>query len=171
MVLPESCRGVDFVVLVFVAKGLVLFAACFDNLITMFRYVVCYMRIEELRELLAWEKKKKKRRKYGNKPVVLENGQRYDSTGEYEYETAVLVPLRNAGKIKFKRQVRMPIIVNGVKICIYIADWRVQFLNEKGAVERTEFWDFKGVETEVFRIKAKLVKALYGIDIILKRSK
>lgn len=170
MVLPESRRGVDTVVLVFVAKSLVLSAACFDNLIIMFRYVVCYMRIEELKELLAWEKKNKKRSKYKNKPVV-ENGKRYDSTGEYDYEMAVLVPLRNAGKIKFERQVRMPIIVNNIKICTYVADWRVQFLNEKGAVERTEFWDFKGCETKIFKLKAKLVKAVYGLDIILKRSK
>lgn len=127
--------------------------------------------IEQIKKLIEWEKKKNKRApKYGNKAINID-GKRYDSTGEYEYEMSVLVPLRNAGKIKFERQVRMPIVVNNVKICTYVADWRVQFLNEKGAVERTEFWDFKGYETEVFKLKAKLIKAVYGIDIILKRSK
>jgi hypothetical protein len=50
--------------------------------------------------------------------------------------------------------------VNGVKIGKYIADFSY-FENGKFIVE-----DVKGVKTAVYRLKKKLVKALYGFDIL-----
>lgn len=50
--------------------------------------------------------------------------------------------------------------VNGQKIGKYIADFSY-YENGKHIVE-----DVKGVKTPVYRLKKKLVKALYGIDIL-----
>ena len=56
-------------------------------------------------------------------------------------------------------QPRFPLIVNGEKIGSYVAD----FLYWQHGTWVTE--DVKGVRTSTYRIKAKLLKALYGITI------
>lgn len=53
-----------------------------------------------------------------------------------------------------------PLIVNGKKICKYEADF--QYL-EKG---KTVVEDVKGFRTAVYRLKKKLMKAVYNIDIL-----
>lgn len=58
-------------------------------------------------------------------------------------------------------QFRMPLNVNGQKIADYVADFRVTF-----ADKHVEIWDAKGMRTDVYKLKRKLVKALYGIDIV-----
>lgn len=58
-------------------------------------------------------------------------------------------------------QPRLPLVVNGVKIGTYVADFR--YLDHGHG--KTIWEDVKGVETPVFRIKRKLVKALHGIDV------
>ena len=56
-------------------------------------------------------------------------------------------------------QPRYPLTVNGLNIGTYVADFHyVQ--NGVGVVE-----DVKGVRTSTYRLKAKLMKALYGITI------
>lgn len=52
--------------------------------------------------------------------------------------------------------------INGIKICIYKADFQY-FDKQKDAIV-TE--DCKGFKTPVYRLKKKLMKALYGIDIL-----
>lgn len=52
-----------------------------------------------------------------------------------------------------------PIVINGVKIGKYIADFRY-IENGEQIVE-----DCKGVKTPVYRLKCKMVKALYGVTI------
>lgn len=58
-------------------------------------------------------------------------------------------------------QVPFQVILNGKKICKYIADFKVEY-----ADGRTEIVDVKGVRTDVYRLKKKLVEAQYGIEII-----
>lgn len=58
-------------------------------------------------------------------------------------------------------QPRFPIIVAGKKICVYIADFRYRFTRSGELI--TE--DVKGVRTPVYRIKKKLVEAIYKITI------
>lgn len=58
-------------------------------------------------------------------------------------------------------QYRMPLIVNDVKIGDYYADFRVHY-----ADGRIEIQDTKGVQTDVYKLKKKLVKAIYGVDIV-----
>lgn len=70
--------------------------------------------------------------------------------------------LERAGQITDLRlQPRFPLRVNDVLIATYVGDFHYQ---EKGqwVVE-----DTKGVQTPVFKLKAKLFKALYGREIVL----
>jgi len=52
------------------------------------------------------------------------------------------------------------LVVNGVHICTYEADF-VYLENGKRIVE-----DVKGMKTAVYRLKKKLMKALFDIDIL-----
>lgn len=68
--------------------------------------------------------------------------------------------LRDAGEISsLVLQPKFPIQINDVKICTYIADFEYE-KDGKTVVE-----DSKGVLTPIYRIKKKLVKALYGVEI------
>jgi hypothetical protein len=62
--------------------------------------------------------------------------------------------------ISFERQVPFQIILNGVKICKYMADFKVIFGDG-----HIEIIDVKGVRTQTYRLKKKLVEAQYGIVI------
>ena len=65
--------------------------------------------------------------------------------------------LERAGEIThLRRQPAFPIVVNGVKVCTYEAD----FAYCEDGSEVIE--DVKGVATPVFRIKAKLMRAVWG---------
>lgn len=59
-------------------------------------------------------------------------------------------------------QPRFPLVVNGVKIGDYIADFRYRNCTTGAVIVE----DVKGVRTPVYRLKRKLVKALYDIDIL-----
>ena len=60
-------------------------------------------------------------------------------------------------------QPKFPISVNGYKICTYIADFRYKLSG------RTVVEDVKGMQTPVFKIKAKLLKAVHNVDIFLTK--
>ena len=53
-------------------------------------------------------------------------------------------------------QVKYPLVVNGQKVCTYIADFT--YKDQQG---RTIVEDSKGMKTPVYRIKAKLFAACY----------
>ncbi len=53
-------------------------------------------------------------------------------------------------------QPRFPIIVDGKKICTYVADFSYQDSNLRHVIE-----DVKGMKTPVYNLKAKLFHALY----------
>jgi hypothetical protein len=99
--------------------------------------------------------------KYRNKRTVID-GVSFDSKAEAN-RWLNLKLLERAGEItRLERQVRFPLVVDGVKVCSYIADFSY-FTKEKRVVE-----DVKSPATAslpVFKIKSKLVKALYGIDV------
>lgn len=69
--------------------------------------------------------------------------------------------MQDAGEVKnLRRQVDYPIVVNGVKICKYVAD----FVYEQNGRQVVE--DSKGYRTREYRLKKKLMKAVYGIEIV-----
>jgi hypothetical protein len=96
------------------------------------------------------------RPKYGNRRA---NG--FDSQREARRHQDLLL-LEHAGKIRhLTRQVKFDIFVNGAKVCAYTADF-TYFDNETNehVVE-----DAKGYATTVYRLKKKLMKAVFDITI------
>lgn len=68
--------------------------------------------------------------------------------------------LEKAKQISFLRtQVRYPIKVNGTLVCTYIADF--VYVGDREIVE-----DCKGLRLPLYQLKKKLMKAVYGIDIL-----
>lgn len=59
-----------------------------------------------------------------------------------------------------QEQVKYPIVWNGVKVCTYIADFKYQE-GDKEVIE-----DVKGMITAIYRLKKKLMKACYNIEIL-----
>ena len=94
------------------------------------------------------------KRKYRNEPT-----EGFDSKAEYRrYQELML--LEAAGRIAaLQRQPKYPIGINGVHICTYVGDFRYV---EHGSVIVE---DVKGVRTPAYKIKRKLMKAVYGIDV------
>lgn len=99
--------------------------------------------------------------KYRAQPVVID-GVRFASKAEgRRYEELKL--LVSSGRIhSLELQPKYPIKIEDVKICSYVAD----FLYFDCAKNWWVTEDVKGVKTPVYRLKKKLVKALYGIDIL-----
>lgn len=103
--------------------------------------------------------------KYNNVKCTYK-GFKFDSIGERDrYKQLELLQMANE-IYDLKTQVKFPIIVNDVKICSYIADFTYRTLNAEFIVE-----DFKGVQTSIFKLKKKLMKAVYGIDVLLTFKK
>ena len=74
----------------------------------------------------------------------------------------MLLLLQKAGKIKdLSRQVSYRLDVNEQKICTYIAD----FLYHDVDLDRLVVEDVKGVRTPEYKLKRKLMLAIYGIEI------
>jgi hypothetical protein len=107
------------------------------------------------------------RSKYGAKKTVVD-GITFDSMAEAARYGALRI-VQAAGLIKDLRlQVPYVIVVNGKKICRYVADF-VYIENGKEVVE-----DVKGMKTPVYNLKKKLMEAVFGVVILetgLKKRK
>jgi len=96
--------------------------------------------------------------KYGAKRTIVD-GIVFDSKREAARYVALRTLLR-AGKISgLQLQPKYDLTVNGVKLGKYIADFMYV---ENGSVIVE---DSKGFKTPVYRLKKKLLKALYGVEI------
>jgi hypothetical protein len=96
--------------------------------------------------------------KYHNKKTTLD-GHKFDSIAESERYWELKM-LEKAGKIKnLELQKRFPIEHNGVKICSYVAD----FVYDEDGIQVVE--DKKGFKTAIYRLKQKLMKAFYNVEI------
>jgi hypothetical protein len=109
-----------------------------------------------------------RRAKYGNRKVTTPDGLTFDSQREHG-EWVKLEALARKGVIQeLQRQVPFDLVVNGIKVCRYVADF--VWMEVHGAHE-SEQWrvvaDAKGYITAEFKLKAKLFKALHGCDIRL----
>lgn len=98
-----------------------------------------------------------RRAKYGNKRVTVD-GITFDSVAESR-RWCELKLLERAGEIRnLERQLRIPLNVNGVKICTLVID-AAYFEGQKRVFE-----DVKSRHTRtlaVWRLKSKLLKAIY----------
>jgi len=99
--------------------------------------------------------------KYKNKKTVVD-GITFDSKKEAR-RYGELKLLEKAGEIRgLKLQPKLPIEVNGQKVCTYIGDF--EYIDtSKDQVVIIE--DVKGRKTPMYNLKKKLVKAVYGIEI------
>ena len=111
--------------------------------------------------------------KYGNRKTEVD-GIVFDSAKEAR-RWQELQLLERAGEIRnLKRQVPIQCAVNDYKICVYKCDF---WYEEQAVITRSDepgvkggWWvsvaeDVKGFRTPTYRLKAKLVQALHGIQI------
>ena len=99
--------------------------------------------------------------KYGNRKLTAPDGQKFDSVKEY-HRWGCLRLLERAGAISdLKRQVKYEMIPKqiGERACSYIADF-TYMQDGKLVVE-----DCKGMKTDVYKIKKKLMLWVHGIRI------
>jgi|688.fasta_scaffold309190_1 hypothetical protein len=90
-------------------------------------------------------------------------GKVYMSKLEMQYAKHLALLQKATGKDKVlfvNEQVPFPCVVNGKKVCTYLLDFKVQYLDG-----RIEYVDIKGVKTAIYSLKKKLVEALYSISI------
>lgn len=89
------------------------------------------------------------------------DGFNFDSKAE-AHRYSELILLEKAGEIRsLCLQPVFLLIVNNQKIGKYIADFKYVTRDGQIVVE-----DVKGVKTPVYRLKKRLVKAIYGFDIV-----
>lgn len=99
-----------------------------------------------------------KRNKYGAKPTVVD-GLRFHSKRESQHYVKLRKELAEGKISNLELQPVYPITINGTKICKYIADFR--YIRDGSEIVE----DVKGMDTQLSKIKRKLVKALYGVDV------
>jgi len=84
-----------------------------------------------------------------------------DSLREARFDAQIMLLQHDPKTARVVRKEKFPIVVNGEKICTFVSDWFV----EKKTGEKIVY-DAKGVKTPIYKLKKKLVKALYGLDIV-----
>lgn len=94
--------------------------------------------------------------KYGNSEKEY-NGRIYHSQKEAGYARDLDLMLKGKEIKSWKPQHKLSLDVNGYHICNYIADFLV--VDKYG---EEQIHEVKGFETDVFRMKWKLVEALYS---------
>lgn len=85
------------------------------------------------------------------------NGKVYDSKFESGQAQELELRKRSGDITDYATQVNFPLVVNGYKLGVYIADFVIY--HKDGSKEILEA---KGFATPVFRLKWKLVEALYS---------
>lgn len=104
--------------------------------------------------------------KYKNKKTVVD-GITFDSKKEAARYSELKL-LERQGAIKdLALQVRIPLEVNHVRVCIYVCDFQYSIpARSVLGLTRWVFEDCKGMRTPVYILKKKLVKAILGIEIL-----
>lgn len=85
----------------------------------------------------------------------------FDSKHEMERYLVLKMHLRAGIIFDLELQPAFPIFINGRKICTYKADFRYRDLDGRITIE-----DAKGMRTEIYSLKCKLVEAVYNIRIL-----
>jgi hypothetical protein len=113
--------------------------------------------------------KKRSYNKYRNSKTKID-GINFDSQKEADYYSKLKLLERAKEIVKFERQVKMPIEINGIHIAYYILDFKVYYPNGnikhidiKAKDKKTNKW----ITTDVFKLKKKLIEAIYKIKIEL----
>jgi hypothetical protein len=112
------------------------------------------------RQLLTLKSSYKPGRKYRNIPCEAD-GIKFDSRAEARRYGALKLLERGGVITQLVVKPQFPMVVAGANICTYIADYSY---HENGVLI-VEDVKSKATKTPVYRIKAKLLKALYGITV------
>lgn len=100
--------------------------------------------------------KTRKKPKYNNVRQEY-NGHHYDSKLEAKYAQELDFRI-DAGEVKeWERQVKLPLTMNGIHLCNYYIDFKVTMTD--GSIEYVEV---KGKETQLWRLKWKILLSLSG---------
>ena len=98
--------------------------------------------------------------KFGNVPTNVD-GHTFHSKKEARRYMDLLA-LQSAGLIRdLETQPRFDLEVNGTKVCVYFGDF--QYFDVPRGEVIVE--DVKGVRTETYKLKKKLMKAVLGIEV------
>lgn len=99
--------------------------------------------------------------KYGNRRTACRHGHVHDSAKE-AHRCNELHILERAGEIqRLEQQPEFPIEINSKQVCVYRADF--SYFTAAGRVIE----DVKGMRTDVYRLKKKLVEAAHpGVKIV-----
>lgn len=103
-------------------------------------------------------KTKVKKGKFNNIQTFYD-GKKFDSKKECERYKELKA--QKVGSLEC--QVKFPIQINGVKICSYIADFT--YIDERGEKIVEDVKSEMTRKLPVYRLKKKLMKAVYGIEI------
>lgn len=103
-----------------------------------------------------------RKNKYNNKKTIID-GIQFDSKKEANRYWQLRMLERSGAIAQLELQPRYPIIINGEKICTYVADFR--YFDLKLGKEVVE--DVKGIQTAIFKLKKKLMKVVRGIDVLI----
>lgn len=96
--------------------------------------------------------------KYKNVSTIYE-GIQYHSKAESIFASELDL-LKKAGEVQsWERQIPIELVVNGKLICKYYCDFLVHYTNGNHVLV-----EVKGMETEVYRLKRKLLEATYLIE-------
>lgn len=106
----------------------------------------------------AVKEQPKKKSKYNNVETYYD-GKKFDSKKECERYKE----LKQSNVEDLQCQVKYPITINGVKVCGYVADF--VYKNHKGELVVEDVKSEHTRKLPVYRIKMKLMKAVYGIEI------
>lgn len=102
--------------------------------------------------------------KYNAQPTVVD-GVRFASKSEAERDRQLQLCVRAGVVTNLKRQPRYPLTVCGVTVGTYVGDW--EYIDMENSIDGSReapylvCEDRKGVLTPLFKLKWKLVKALY----------
>jgi hypothetical protein len=116
----------------------------------------------DLAQLPGILKTKVKCSKYRNVRTRNADGTMSDSAKEARLDAVMMsLPKTTKDVARVVRKEWFKFVINGIKVCSYEADWVVYYKTGKRDV-----YDSKGYKTKEYIIKKKLMKAVYGIDII-----
>ena len=105
---------------------------------------------------------------FAKKTVAM--GLKFDSRWEAE-RWGQLKAMERAGVIsELERQIKYELVINDIKICNYIADFRY-YLQEEDGTSKFIVEDAKGIQTPEFKLKKKMMKAIHNIEIHLSYKK
>lgn len=99
--------------------------------------------------------------KYGARRTVVD-GHLFDSIAEARRYSELRMTELAGGLRDLELQPSFELLVNGIKVGVYRADFRYMSPDSGAVVVE----DVKGFRTPTYRLKRKLVEAIYGIEIV-----